>query len=199
MRDTENEDFAHPGQSVTQHCRSYTFALKNSDGKKLQIIDTPGFGDTRGLAQDDYNIEHICQYIRDLPHLDVVCFLLKPNESRLNIFFRSCITRLVAIAGPNIAEKIVFCFTNARPTFYTPGNTGPLVKQMIQSLTEITVPFKKENVFCFDNESFRYLVALRNQISFTDGDKEDYELSWRKSVTEAKRFVHYVDSNLIQK
>lgn len=200
IEDAENEDFAHPGQSVTQHCRPYAFNLKNSDGRKLQIIDTPGFIDTRGLAQDDYNMEHICQYLKKLSHLDVVCFLLKPNESRLNIFFRLCMARLFDIAGPNIAKKIVFCFTNSRSTFYTPGNTGPLVKQVLQSLAEeMTVLFKKENVFCFDNESFRYLVARQNNIPFTDSEKEDYEASWKKSVTEAKRFVRYVDTNLIQK
>lgn len=195
--DAENEDFEHPGQSVTQHCRSYTFNLKNTEGKKLQIIDTPGFGDTRGLAQDDYNMNDICQYIKDMSHLDVICFLLKPNESRLNIFFRSCITRLSEITGQNITKNIVFCFTNGRSTFYTPGNTGPLVKEMLNSLPELNVRFEKENVFCFDNESFRYLVARRNHITFTDTDKDDYEISWKRSVTEAQRFIGYVDTNLI--
>ena len=53
---SDNEDFKHPGQSVTQQCRTYVFQLKHHNGKKLRIIDTPGFGDTRGLQQDDLNI-----------------------------------------------------------------------------------------------------------------------------------------------
>ncbi|CAF5162737.1 unnamed protein product, partial [Rotaria sp. Silwood1] len=41
--DSNNEDFDHPGQSVTQHCKSYVFHLNGTDRKKLRIIDTPGF------------------------------------------------------------------------------------------------------------------------------------------------------------
>ncbi|CAM4762955.1 unnamed protein product [Rotaria magnacalcarata] len=45
---SNNEDFEHPGESVTQHCRTYEFHLPDNDGQKLCIIDTPGFDDTRG-------------------------------------------------------------------------------------------------------------------------------------------------------
>jgi hypothetical protein len=63
---------------------------------------------------------------------------------------------------------------------------------MLTSLSKVNVPFKKDNTFCFDSESFRYLVSLQNQIPFSDRDKEDYEMSWAKSVTEANRFVQYI-------
>ena len=160
---SNNEDFDHPGQSVTQHCKSYVFNLNRNDGKKLRIIDTPGFGDTRGLDQDDLNMQHILEYINNLTHLNAICFLLKPNASRLNIFFRSCLTQLFDFLGPNIRKNIIFCFTNARSTFYAPGDTAPLLKTMLKSLSMNDIPFKKENTFCFDSESFRYLVALQNQ------------------------------------
>jgi hypothetical protein len=193
---SNNEDFEHPGQSVTQHCRSYVFNVDYNHGKKVCIIDTPGFGDTRGIDQDDYNMTHILEYIRDLSHLDAVCFLLKPNESRLNIFFRSCFIQLFSLLGPNIADNILFCFTNSRSTFYTPGNTAPLLKKMLTSLSKNDIPFKQANTFCFDNESFRYLVALRNKIPFSVHDKQEYEMSWTKSVTEANRLLDYIRIHL---
>jgi hypothetical protein len=65
---TKNEDFRHPGQSVTQRCKSYVFNLAQINGKKLRIIDTPDFGDTRGLDQDDTNMQHILEYINNLTH-----------------------------------------------------------------------------------------------------------------------------------
>ncbi|CAF5148898.1 unnamed protein product, partial [Rotaria sp. Silwood1] len=65
-----NEDFDHPGQSVTQHCKSYVFHLNDTNKTKLRIIDTPGFGDTRGLRQDDANMQHILEYINELTHLN---------------------------------------------------------------------------------------------------------------------------------
>jgi GTPase SAR1 family protein len=191
-----NEDFDHPGQSVTQHCQSYVFNLDHNDGRKLRIIDTPGFGDTRGLEQDDLNMQHILQYINNLPHLNAVCFLLKPNETRLNIFFQTCITQLFDVLGPNAHQNILFCFTNARSTFYTPGNTAPLLRTMLNSLSIKDIPFNKKNTFCFDNESFRYLVALQNGIQFDDAEKHEYENSWSTSVDESNRLLSYVRTQL---
>jgi hypothetical protein len=193
---SNNEDFNHPGQSVTQHCRSYTFELSHINGKKLRIIDTPGFADTRGLDQDDINMQHILKYINNLTHLNAVCFLLKPNASRLNIFFRTCLTQLLDLLGPNARQNVIFCFTNARSTFYTPGNTAPLLRTMLDSLSIKDIPFTKENTFCFDNESFRYLVALQNGIQFDEEEKHEYEMSWTTSVSESNRLLNYLHTKL---
>jgi septin family protein len=189
---SNNEDFTHPGQSVTQHCRSYVFPLKDHDGKKLRIIDTPGFGDTRGLNQDDLNMQHILEYIDQFTHLNAVCFLLKPNESRLNIFFRTCLTQLFDFLGSNVRENIIFCFTNSRPTFYAPGDTGPLLRAMLKSIPGANISFQKENAYCFDSESFRYLVALKNGITFNNEEKCEYETSWLKSVAEFNRLLNHI-------
>ncbi|CAF1236529.1 unnamed protein product [Rotaria sordida] len=191
-----NEDFDHPGQSVTQYCRSYLFALNHIIGKKLRIIDTPGFGDTRGLDQDNINMQHILEYICNLTHLDAICFLLKPNTSRLHIFFRTCLIQLFDLLGSNARQNMIFCFTNARSTFYKPGNTAPLLRTMLNSLSINDIPFKKENTFCFDNESFRYLVALKNGIQFNDEENKEYEISWSTSVNESNRLINYICTQL---
>ncbi|CAF4911032.1 unnamed protein product [Rotaria sp. Silwood1] len=200
MNDLYNEDFNHPGQSVTQRCKSYIFNIERSDNnnrRKIRIIDTPGFGDTRGLDQDEHNMEHTLQYINNLKHLNAICFLLKPNVSRLNIFFRTCLIQLFSLLAPTARNNIIFCFTNARSTFYTPGNTAPLLKAMLASSSMNDISFKKENTFCFDSEAFLYLVALRNQISFTHEEKHEYEMSWSTSVKESHRLIDYIRNNCI--
>jgi hypothetical protein len=193
---SHNEDFEHPGESVTQHCKPYEFHLNRKDGKKFRIIDTPGFGDTRGLDQDDLNMQDILKYINSLTHLNAVCFLLKPNTSEIHTFFRMCFTQLIDLLGPSVRENIIFCFTNARTTFYAPGDTAPLLKAMLKSLSMNDIPFKKENTFCFDNESFRYLVALQNSINFSDLDRTEYEKSWSISVKESNRLIDYISGQL---
>ncbi|CAF3590390.1 unnamed protein product [Rotaria socialis] len=185
-----NEDHHHPGQSVTQHCRSYTFQSRTQ--QKIRIIDTPGIGDTRGQNQDDLNIQHILAFISNLSHLNAICILLKPNESRLNIVFRSYFDRLLNFLGENARHNIVFCFTNTRATFYAPGNTAPLLKKMLSSSAIKNVPFEKSNTFCFDSESFRYLVALRYGIKFNTFEENEYEQSWTKSAVESARLLTYV-------
>ena len=195
VENPDNEDFNDNGQSVTQHCKSYVFDLKNSE-KKLRIIDTPGFGDTRGLKQDDYNMEHILHYVNNLTHLNALCFLLKPNSSRLNILFRTCFIELFSFLSPAARNNVIFCFTNSRSTFYAPGDTAPLLKQMLASSSIEGIHFGKENCFCFDSESFRYLVALRSGIEISGLNREEYEKSWSISVKQSNRFIDYIDNNL---
>ncbi|CAF4753446.1 unnamed protein product [Rotaria sp. Silwood1] len=194
--ESNNEDFDHPGHSVTQHCKSYIFNLNDSDQRKLCIIDTPGFGDTRGIEQDDLNMEHILEYVNNLTHINAICFLLKPNESKLHIYYRLCLNQLFSVLDQNNVKKVIVCFTNSRSTFYTPGDTAPLLKQMLRSLAIGDVPFKKENTFCFDSESFRYLVALQNGINFSELDRQEYEMSWIKSVHDSKRLIEYICKEL---
>ncbi|CAF4773530.1 unnamed protein product, partial [Rotaria sp. Silwood2] len=67
---------------------------------------------------------------------------------------------------------------------------------MLSSLSIGDVPFKKENTFCFDSESFRYLVALQNGIKFNDDEKHEYEMSWSTSVTQSKRLIDYIRRNI---
>jgi len=189
---TNNEDFDHPGQSATQRCKSYVFDLNGISGKKLRIIDTPGFGDTRGLDQDDLNMQHILEYINNLTHLNAVCFLLKPNVTRLNNYFQTCLTQLFDLLSPDARQNIIFCFTNARTTFYTPGDTASPLRNLLDSLPVSDIPFKKTNTFCFDNESFRYLVAQQNSIRYSELDRNEYEKSWLTSATESNRLVDYV-------
>ena len=189
-----NEDHHHPGQSVTQQCRSYVFPYKTD--RHLRIIDTPGMGDTRGLDQDDRNMQHILSYINHLPHLDAICILLKPNESRLNVVLRSYFNRLLTFLGPEAGQNIVFCFTNSRSTFFAPGNTGPLLRAMIKKQPTENVAFAKTNTFCFDSEAFRYLMGLQNQINFGAFEKQEYQKSWIASTAESHRFLQHICQTL---
>ncbi|CAF0961361.1 unnamed protein product [Adineta steineri] len=194
VNNCKNEDFNHPGQSVTQHCKSYLFNLK--DGRKLCLIDTPGLGDTRGIDQDERNLDHILKYLQNLTHLNGICFLLKPNSSKLNVFFRRCFNQLFDFLGENLFQNLIFCFTNSRSTFYTPGDTTPLIKTMFASLSINSIELKKENTFCFDSEAFRYLVARQNQIEFNDHEKQEYDMSWKISMKESFRLIDYIRTKL---
>ena len=193
-----NEDHNHLGQSVTQHCKSYVFTLNDTNYRyqKVRIIDTPAIGDTRGVTQDDRNLQHILSYINNLTHLNAVCILLKPNNTRLNIFFRSCLIQLFDLLGENARDKIIFCFTNARSTFYTPGNTSSVLKNVLESFPGKKIPFTKENTFCFDSESFRYLVSTLNHMKFSEDDELKHNESWEKSSKESRHFLQYIRTKM---
>ncbi|CAF3175632.1 unnamed protein product [Rotaria sp. Silwood2] len=189
-----NEDHDNLGQSVTQHCKSYVFTLRDGEsrGQKLRIIDTPGIGDTHGSGQDNANLQHILSYITNLTHLNAICILLKSNNVRLDILFRSWFMELFDMLTENTCDRIIFCFTNSRSTFYTPGSTVPVLKVLLNSLPGKKIPFTKANTFCFDSESFRYLVARLNGITFEDVEEQGYNDSWEKSSNESNRLLEYV-------
>ncbi|CAF5186891.1 unnamed protein product, partial [Rotaria sp. Silwood1] len=107
-----NENHNNSGQSVTQHCKSYVFDISNE--KKLRIIDTPGFGDTRGVDQDDLNMEGIFSFLHNINYLNGICLLFKPEVVQLNLYWQSCLIQLFDYFGENIVNNFIFCFTNAR-------------------------------------------------------------------------------------
>ena len=189
-----NEDYSHPDQSVTQHCRSYVFTIGTQT--RLRLIDTPGMGDTRGLEQDDLNMQHIISFIDNLSHLNAICILLKPNESKLNIILRLYLNKLLNFLGENVHSNIVFCFTNTRSTFFAPGDTEPLLRSMLKSCSLKGIPLEKSNTFCFDNESFRHLIPIQDGVEFDDYQNNEYRQSWVSSVSESNRWIKYICQKL---
>ena len=181
-----NENHNDFGQSVTQQCKSYVFDI--NEKRKLRIIDTPGFGDTRGNEQDDLNMEMIFSFLSNFTYVNGICLLFKSEVVQLNPYFRLCCTQLFEYFGENIRDHFIFCFTNARATFFTPGNIRPLLNGFFDSFPVKKIPFLKENSFSFDSESFRYLVAIRNDIKFADDQRGEFQQSWQRSVIESRRF-----------
>ncbi|POG58249.1 hypothetical protein GLOIN_2v1732398 [Rhizophagus irregularis DAOM 181602=DAOM 197198] len=191
--DDPNEQVENVGMSSTQECNSYVFYA--AENKLIRLIDTPGIGDTRGLDQDKKNFENILKYISHHRYINGICILLKPNNARLTVVFRFCIQELLSHLHRNAKDNIVFCFTNARGTFYRPGDTLPPLRKQLGDLKErssVEIKVNHDTIYCFDNESFRFLAAIKKNISFTDADEQNFAESWKKSVEESLRLIQYL-------
>jgi hypothetical protein len=151
-----------------------------------------GIGDTRGIDEDTKNVQNIMSWLSNYQHLNGICLLLKPNDTRLTIFFRFCIKELLTHLHRSAVNKIIFCFTNARSTFYSPGETAQLLVELKQN-TGIDVPFNKQNTFCFDNESFRFVAACKQGINFNDRTTDDFEKSWNTSVEQTINLIKRIN------
>lgn len=191
--DTLNsEDHEHPGQSVTQHCRSYFFPIVDHQNKRriLRLIDTPGFGDSRGLDQDEKNLREILLYLNNLTHLNAICVLVKSNVSEIHAAFRSYLLHLFDFLGKNARENLLFCFTHTGPCFYTPGQSSRLVRQSLNAFPIPGVVLNNDNTFCFDSGAFRYLVAKERGIQFDTNAIERYRKNWEESTKQVKRLFN---------
>ncbi|CAF1052697.1 unnamed protein product [Rotaria sordida] len=180
--------------STTQQCKSYLFHMH--DGTKIRFIDTPGLGDMDGWNQDHLQIQNILSFINNLPYLNAVCFLLKPNFSRFSVY-ESCFQRLFTFFGENIRQNIIFCFTHSFSMQFNSTDGIRLFESQLKSISNHGIRMKKESTFYFDSESFRYLVALHNSIEFDDASMYHIKSSWSKSKIEAIRFLRYIKMQLI--
>ncbi|RIB02389.1 hypothetical protein C2G38_1991421 [Gigaspora rosea] len=182
------------GGSSTKECGVYLF---HAGENKIRFIDTPGIGDTRGIEYDKKNIENILKNLRYHEYLDGICILLKPNNTRLNIIFKYCIQELLSHLHKSAKDNIVFCFTNTRGTFFRPGDTLPVLKKQIKEIenqSDIKLNICKDTLYCFDNDSFRFLAEIKNGSTYSENSKKNYIKSWEKSVNEAERLFKYIKS-----
>jgi predicted GTPase len=185
-----NECFV-DGQSATQHPRAYLL----SKGKlMIRLIDTPGIGDVRGIEQDRTNVANILAFLSNYDQVHGICVLLKPNEARLDVMFQFCIKEILTHLHRSAAQNIVFCFTNARNTHYTPGDTIRPLKVLVEENKDIGLTVSKDTMYCMDSESFRYLAGRKNNYPFDERDFHDYSMSWDRSVEEVARLLKHIAS-----
>lgn len=175
------------GESATLKPKSYLFDLPKYN-QRVRIIDTPGIGDTRGVDQDVHNQRHIAHYLSRIGYINTVCIFLTPNQPRCTIAFQYCINELLLLLHKTAVPNIIFVFTNTSNSFFTPGETTHSLQKVLKDIEEkqkIVIPFTKENIFCIDNESFRYLLAKRTGINL--GNEKVFSGSFSHSQDECWR------------
>ncbi|CAG2106258.1 unnamed protein product, partial [Medioppia subpectinata] len=191
----DNENTRDPTQSATKYPKCYTFETEKI---ALNIIDTPGIADTDGVERDNRNMQNILNFISNYREINAFCVLLKPNESRVGVVFKYCIFQLFTHLNKSAANNILFLFTNSRTTHYMPGESGPalikILKQIRENPPNVDIPYTADTTYCFDSESFRYLVASvpPNDIQFDPKYKSSYVDSWDRSVEECQRLFDYI-------
>ena len=110
----------------------------------LKIIDTPGFGDTRGIKRDEDIVDQIQQLFsekgdRGVSFIDAVCFIVKAPDVRLTVEHKYIFKSIMSLFGKDIASNICTLIT------FADGGDPPV----LASLKESDLPFGK--TFHFNN------------------------------------------------
>ena len=190
----ENEHFGQQGASVTQEPKCYPFEFSSGvfPSYKINIIDTPGMGDTRGLEMDRLNTAAIVRHLEPYGHIDAILILLQPNLPRLTSNFKYCVLELFKNLHKDCAKSIFFVFTRSRETMYEPGDTLPNLQVLLKELREhqgVDIPCNPSTYFCMDSEAFRYLACRENGVELPNARQEDYAESWTTSVHAVQRMM----------
>lgn len=189
----DNNEHLVDGEAATQDVQTYVFYVTIENVPyKIRLIDTPGMGDPRGIDQDNKNCDYVLNYLGRLEKVHAICLLLKPTNTRLDVFLNYCITQILSRLEKSATDNIGFLFTNTRGQNYTPGDTYTSLELLVKKIKDtnnVFLPLSKNNVFCFDNEAFRFLAATKQNVEFQEGILEANIESWRYSYKEVYRYV----------
>ncbi|EAL69229.1 hypothetical protein DDB_G0276551 [Dictyostelium discoideum AX4] len=194
IEDSEEEKRIVQCKSVTKKTKKYRIKNSSIQGSKtLCFIDTPGVLDSEGIRKDEENFHHILNEISKLKQLHAVCIIMKPNENRASQVFKFCINELLCHLHVSAKDNIFFCLSSTRSIHYRAGGseTKKLLALQLANLKEtrnIHIELEKRT-YCFDNESFNYLVCKKNGGNFSEFEESLYNLSWTTSVQELTRLL----------
>lgn len=156
------------------------YIIKPEPGGRLpyqvNIIDTPGFGDTRGLQRDQAIVEQIRQLfsetsINGVAYIDAVCFLAKAPDARLTATQLYIFQSVMSLFGKDIENNICSLITFA-------DGVSPPVQA---ALKESNLPFGE--MFTFNNSGL-----------FAENDNSNSlaPMFWDMGVNSFRRFFEYL-------
>ncbi|KAF5703937.1 P-loop containing protein [Fusarium mundagurra] len=182
--ETSTETFSSEGQSATRKTKFYLFDIK---GRRFRFIDTPGILDTSGLDQDRLNLKDVFEALKEIRKLNAVILLLHPNETRLDVSFKFCITELLRNLHIDVANNILFGFTNANSTDFLLGATSAPLDRMLKELGN-PISRRPDNQFFFDAGGYMFLAHYK-MLGTMRPRKEQYDFMWKESVKQSDKLM----------
>ncbi|NP_001107880.1 uncharacterized protein LOC110437729 [Danio rerio] len=168
-------------ESQTSEITMYeVFPVKSSIS--LTIIDTPGYGDTRGLEKDlevAENLSALFQNNDGVREVDAVCFVIQASKNRLSDRQHYIISSILSLFGKDIVNNIVFLITHS---------DGLPPKNVLGAINKAKIPCRRDRNgepvhFIFNNRQAdarqtkeRYMKAQRDAWDESiDGMKEFFQ------------------------
>ncbi|XP_074636911.1 uncharacterized protein LOC141895071 [Acropora palmata] len=165
--------------SRTQFLSCYT--LSHKKGFKvpynLTIVDTPGFGDTRGIEHDKVITEQIRTFFNTkgsagIDYVDAICFVAQAANPRLTPKQKYVFDRILAMFGKNIKKNILVLFT------FSDGQKP----QALLAMLEAGILEDGNNFFKFNNS----VLFAANSGEDDEGNFD--RMFWRMGIKSFEKF-----------
>uniref|UniRef100_A0A8C4DYF0 Septin-type G domain-containing protein n=1 Tax=Dicentrarchus labrax TaxID=13489 RepID=A0A8C4DYF0_DICLA len=186
-----NEDQS-KSQAESQTTEVTVYKINHQEGFKIEysltIVDTPGFGDTRGIERD----KEITEQLRNLfsaklgvSEIDAVCFVAQASLARLTPSQKYVFDSVLSIFGKDVAENIRVLVT------FADGQRPPVLEAI--NAAGVPCPKTKDGLpvhFKFNNSA----LFADNKSSAADSMSEDEEdggfdqMFWKMGTKSMKRF-----------
>ena len=101
-------------QSISMESKTNDATLYNVEVGELKvgIIDTPGFGDSRGLKQDKINVKRIIDVLKKEEYINCVCLIINGRQARASASLKYVLTEITAILPREILQNVIVVFSN---------------------------------------------------------------------------------------
>ncbi|XP_059380169.1 uncharacterized protein LOC132115787 [Carassius carassius] len=112
---TDDQSDRSSAQSQTSSVTVYGFYLQESP-IDLTIIDTPGYGDTRGVNLDKKiakSLLNLSKSEEGIHEIHAVCLVIKASQNRLSDRQKYIFDAVQSLFGKDISENIVLLFTHS--------------------------------------------------------------------------------------
>ena len=185
---------ADQSKSQTAHISSYT--LHFHDGFKvdytLTIIDTPGFGDTGGIARDMEVAKELYNFFKSdhghLDHLDAVGFVAPASLPRLTPTQTYIFDSVLSLFGKDIAQSIYLLLT------FADGKPPQILSAIKASKFPYRSHFKFNNSAVFDDIGSAAGEAGKNDSESSDEDDDETggdfnEMFWDLGMKSFEKFL----------
>ena len=100
-------------QSDSQTSDINIYYIKSHNGfPPIKIIDTPGFGDNKGIEYDKYIIKKIGElFLNKISKINVICLVVQSYNIRLTLNQKYIFQSVINLFGKNVIENFVIMLT----------------------------------------------------------------------------------------
>ena len=170
------------GQAESQTDGVHLYYIKDYNNQPIIIIDSQGFGDTRGKEYDEmvkkafeYSFENL------IDHINAICFIAKSSDARLDCTTKYIFSSVTSLFSQDINENLIILATHADKFAI---RDGPLFTECISSDENFKNIIKNmdkkwwyavDSKSIFDNDIDKLTILSYNQL------KDLYEEKVQKS------------------
>lgn len=122
------------------------------------LIDTPGYGDTRGIEKDE-EIDQMLQHLftTDVDRIHLICFVTKSSSNRLTGSQNYVFNKVLQMFGKDVAENFLFVLTfcdGGEPVVVKSLEVSPIVGPIVRSIqSDWYLRFNNSAVFTAYNKA----------------------------------------------
>nr|XP_055037263.1 uncharacterized protein LOC129425380 [Misgurnus anguillicaudatus] len=150
----------------------------------LTIIDTPGYGDTRGADRDKQiaaSLLYLCRSEDKINEINAMCFVMKADQNQLSDRRQYLFNAVQCLFGKDIVDNIVLLFTHS---------TGACPKNALTAIKEAKIKCAVDEK---KNQKIYFLFDNCQEETFDEEDQTIYDQAWDLSFGGMTEFFKFLD------